>query len=140
MTATRRCGRRPAKRATHVLPLPPALLDSSEGCIWIAAASAALHDASPLPGAVNVSLCIGLVDDRRDSHGIAQAIVALLIKRGILTDQASLTDWFFRWDRAVPSGQVKLEARQARPPSERIGAATRARISKACRARGEARA
>jgi hypothetical protein len=121
-----------AKVYGFTVPLPPA--EPDELVRWLRTAATAVNNAVPVLRAYHIKLRVraGVLDDEdRGLADVMAALVELLSREGLL-NASRVADVDAKWDRVIPTGQVAVTIRTALPPRHRIGAETRAKISKAC--------
>jgi hypothetical protein len=82
-----------------------------------------------------MTLHAAIPEIRRSLAELTGTVIAELATRHVIEDPDAVTDTVARWDRTVPAGTIRLELRQTREPSERIGADTRRKVSANARAR-----
>jgi hypothetical protein len=120
------------------LPLPPeaSAFGDAEFRTWFAAAGAELaeHRTDRLAGAVSIKGYVGIGETRRDLEKIAAQLIDILVAHGLI-EEGLVCDLAMRLDRVIPSGRVRLEVKQTKPPAKRLGADARANVSRSVRAR-----
>jgi Holliday junction resolvase RusA-like endonuclease len=82
-----------------------------------------------IPGTVGLTLLAGLPKRARDLDNIFKACGDLLQAHGIIENDNRVCEIFARWDRAVPTGFIRLEVRQVRAPALRLSPDIRERFS-----------
>ena len=134
-------------RTALELPIPPSVnalwrfgggkvYRSAEYVAWIEAAGWELKTQKPIniPSPVAVRLKGGLPEKPRDLDNVAKAALDLLQAHGVIENDVAVVDLRMRWDRTVPTGRVQIELWRTIPPARRLDAASRAKVSTACRA------
>jgi hypothetical protein len=120
-------GRKPAIRQSLALALPPRGRDAE----WSSVAGQDLAGQRPvmITGHVRIRILVSLVAEQRNLDSIAGALLDLLSAHRVI-DLDAVADLALRWDRTVTPGRVRIEMAQTTPPAERVGADTRALVSR----------
>lgn len=115
-------------KTTIDLALPP--VDEARHYQWLKGAAAEIETQCGVlrvHGCARIEIRVGLIDAERSLVAITE-LVSRLLAATIINGPAAITDAMVRWDRAIEPGRMQITLGSARPPVERIGAATRARI------------